>query len=108
MGSVLEVTETNFVETVVKSDIPVLVDFWSPTCQPCRLLAPVIDALASENNGEYKFAKINVYDAPQVGAQYGVDMLPTILFFHNGRVVERMLGVQDKDKLQETLDEITR
>jgi thioredoxin 1 len=106
MGRVFEVTETNFVDTVVKSDIPVLVDFWSPTCQPCRMLAPVIDALASENKGEYKFAKVNVYDAPQVGAQYGVDMLPTILFFHEGRVVERMLGVQDKDKLQETLDEI--
>lgn len=106
MSVVLEVTENDFIDVVLKSEIPVLVDFWSPSCGPCRMLAPVLDALAEENNGDYKFAKINVYEAPQIGAQYGIDMLPTLLFFHNGRVVERMIGVQDKDKLQDTLDEI--
>ncbi|HBT78180.1 MAG TPA: thioredoxin [Planctomycetaceae bacterium] len=106
MGEVCEVTERDFVDVVLKSEIPVLVDFWSPSCGPCRVLAPILDELASENNGEYGFAKVNVYEAPQIGSQYGIDMLPTLLFFHNGRVVERMMGVQDKEKLQEVLDEI--
>lgn len=106
MSTVVEVTEKDFIDIVLKSEVPVLVDFWSPTCGPCRMLAPVLDELASENNGYYRFAKINVYEAPQIGAQYGIDMLPTLLFFHEGRVVERMLGMQEKEKLQETLDEI--
>ncbi len=103
---VQHVTDDNFVDAVLNSETPVLVDFWSPSCGPCRTLAPVIDELASENDGEYRFAKVNIYDAPQIGTTYGVDMLPTLLFFHNGQVVDRMMGVQDKDRLQETLDQI--
>ncbi len=106
MAEVLEITERDFIEKVLKSEVPVLVDFWSPTCGPCRMLAPVLDELACENGADYRFAKVNVYETPQIGSQYGVDMLPTLLFFHRGRVVERMMGVQDKEKLQETLDDI--
>ena len=106
MSKVIDVEESDFIEMVLKSEVPVLVDFWSPSCAPCRLLGPVLDELAEENEEEFKFVKVNVYDAPRIGSQYGVDMLPTLLFFHEGRVVERMVGVQEKDKLQETLDEI--
>ncbi|MGL4943725.1 MAG: thioredoxin family protein [Thermoguttaceae bacterium] len=106
MASVLDVTEQDFVDVVVKSDVPVLVDFWSPTCVPCRQIAPVLDSLAAANDGEYKFVKVNVYDAPRVGAQYGVDTLPTLLCFSEGRVVERMIGVQSQRRLQDVLDNL--
>lgn len=106
MACVLDVTEQDFVDQVVKSEIPVLVDFWSPSCGPCRQLFPVLDALAAANDGEFRFVKVNVYDAPRVGAQYGVDMLPTLLVFNEGRVVERLIGVQTQRKLQAVLDEL--
>ncbi|MDR2757147.1 MAG: thioredoxin [Planctomycetaceae bacterium] len=106
MESILELTETNFDRNVLKSTIPVLVDFWSPSCGPCRMLAPVLEELAKENAGDAKIAKINIEQFPQIGAQFGVEMLPTLLFFNKGNVVERMVGAQSKNKLQNALDEI--
>lgn len=106
MGTVTEVGENDFEQVVVKSAIPVLVDFWSPSCGPCRMLVPILEALAEENAGDAKIAKVNVADFPVLGARYGVEMLPTILLFNDGQVVERMVGVQPKDKLQDALDEI--
>ncbi|MDR2116386.1 MAG: thioredoxin [Planctomycetaceae bacterium] len=106
MESILELTETDFDRNVLKSTIPVLVDFWSPSCLPCRMLVPVLEELAKENAGEIRIAKVNMAEFPQIGAKYGVDMLPTLLFFNNGNVVERMVGSQSKNKLQNALDEI--
>lgn len=104
--ALMEVVEQNFVEEVIKSEVPVVVDFWSPSCSPCRQLVPILESLAEENDGVCKFVKVNVYEAPRVGSQYGVDMLPTLLFFNRGRVVERMIGVQSHGKLQDILDDI--
>jgi thioredoxin 1 len=104
--SILELTETNFDRNVLKSTIPVLVDFWSPSCGPCRMLAPVLEELAKENVGDAKIAKVNIAQFPQIGARFGVEMLPTLLFFNKGNVVERMVGAQPKNKLQNALDEI--
>ena len=106
MGQVYELTESAFEAEVLKSEMPVLVDFWSPTCGPCRMLVPVLEELAAENAGDAKIAKVNVADFPMLGAKFGVDMLPTLLFFNQGTVVERMVGVQAKDKLQDALDEM--
>jgi thioredoxin 1 len=106
MELVLELTETDFDRNVLKSTIPVLVDFWSPSCGPCRMLAPVLEELAKENEGDAKIAKINIAQFPQIGAKFGVEMLPTLLFFNKGNVVERMVGAQPKNKLQNALDEI--
>ena len=106
MGQVIELTELSFESEVLKSVVPVLVDFWSPTCGPCRALVPVLDELADENDGDAKIAKVNIADFPMLGAKFGVDMLPTLLFFHEGGVVERMVGAQSKEKLQDALDEI--
>jgi thioredoxin 1 len=103
---VRELSENDFDQNVLKSDVPVLVDFWSPSCGPCRMLVPVLEELAEENDGDAKIAKVNVAEYPQIGAKYGIDMLPTLLFFNNGNVVERMVGTQSKDKLQNALDEI--
>ncbi len=106
MGQVLELLEAAFDKEVMQSSVPVLVDFWSPTCGPCRMLVPVLEELAEENEGDARIAKVNVADFPMLGAKFGVDMLPTLLFFKNGAVVERMAGVQSKDKLQDALDEM--
>lgn len=106
MTNVFELTDNNFDQEVITSDVPVLVDFWSPSCSPCRALVPILDDLAEENEGDAKIAKVNVAEFPMLGAKYGVEMLPTLLFFNNGSVVERMVGAQSKEKLQNALDEI--
>ena len=106
MSRILELTETNFDQTVLQSPVPVLVDFWSPSCMPCRALVPVLNALAEENGNDIRIAKVNAAECVALAAQYGVDMLPTLLFFSGGRVVERMVGAQSQEKIQNALDEI--
>ena len=105
MGNVIELSERDFDTVVLQSDVPVLVDFWSPSCGPCRLIAPLLDVLAKENGDSAKIVKINTFENMAVAARYGVDMLPTIMVFHNGNVVERMIGAVDKSRMQEALDE---
>ena len=105
MGTVIEVSERDFGTVVLQSAVPVLVDFWSPACVPCRLIAPVLDAMAVENGDTAKFVKINTFENMAVAARYGVDMLPTILIFRNSNVVERMVGAVDKARMQAALDQ---
>jgi len=105
MGHITELSDSNF-DTVLQSALPVLVDFWSPTCAPCRTLVPILEELAEENDGDATIAKVNAAQYPALIAQYGIDTLPTLLFFHRGKVVERMTGVQSKHKLQSALDDI--
>jgi len=102
----IELTETNFDQTVLQSPVPVLVDFWSPSCMPCRALVPVLAALAEENGDDVRIAKVNAAECVALAVKYGVEMLPTLLFFSGGKVVERMVGVQSQDKIQNALDEI--
>lgn len=106
MGKVIELTEKSFDEVVLKSDVPVLVDFWSPSCGPCRMLVPILEKLAEANEEEAVIAKFNVFDSTAISAKYGIDILPSLLFFNDGKVVQRMVGVHDYDKLQDTLDGI--
>ncbi|MDR0871670.1 MAG: thioredoxin [Planctomycetaceae bacterium] len=106
MSKTLKLTEENFSQQVLQSKVPVLVDFWSQSCGPCRQLAPVLDDLAEEYDGYAVIGKVNVAETPDLGAQFGIDMLPTLLLFHRGNVVERMSGMQTKEKLQDVLDEI--
>jgi len=104
MADVSEFTETNFEQEVLKSSEPVLVDFWAPWCGPCRMIAPVVEELASEYTGSVKIGKMNVDDSQGVASKYGVSSIPTLLLFKGGDVVERFVGVQPKAKLQEALD----
>ena len=105
MGNVIELLEQDFDAVVLQSDVPVLVDFWSTSCGPCRLIAPLLDELAAENGDEAKIVKVNAFENMNVASRYGVDMLPTIMIFNGGNVVERMVGVVDKARMQNAIDE---
>lgn len=103
-AGVLNFTDDNFEAEVLKSDRPVLVDFWAPWCGPCRLIAPTIDELASENGAKFSVGKLNIDDSPKTPSDYGVNGIPTLLVFKQGEVVQRFVGVTGKDELQRALE----
>ena len=92
-------TETNFRQDVLEQTRPVLVDFWAAWCGPCRVMAPVIDDLATEFAGRVSVGKVNVDDYPALAAQYGIRSIPTMLLFQNGQVVDQAVGVVSKQVL---------
>jgi thioredoxin 1 len=104
MANVAEFTDANFQEEVLHSAEPVLVDFWAPWCGPCRMIAPVVEELASEYGGSVKVGKLNIDDSPSAAASYGVSSIPTLMVFKGGDVIDRFVGVQPKAKLQQALD----
>ncbi|MEL7498066.1 MAG: thioredoxin [Planctomycetota bacterium] len=91
-------------KSVLESEQPVLVDFWGHGCPPCKRLGPVIDELATDNEGKSLVGKVNVHDHQELAVEYGISVIPTILLFKNGEVVERLQGYQDKTDLQALLD----
>ena len=101
---VVEFNDTNFDDEVIQSSEPVLVDFWAPWCSPCRQIAPLVEELAGENDGSAKVGKINVDESPNSAQSYGVSSIPTLMVFKNGEVVDRFVGVQPKNRLQEAID----
>ena len=102
-AGVLEFTDGNFQSEVLKSDQPVLVDFWAPWCGPCRRIAPMIDELAAENAGSAKIGKVNVDDNQQTAATYSVDSIPTLILFKNGQPVQKF-NIVPKSRVQEAID----
>ena len=101
---VQEVNDANFDSEVLQAGEPVLVDFWAPWCGPCRQLTPVIEELAGDNAGGSKIVKVNTDEAQESAQRYGVSSIPTIMVFKGGEVVERFVGPQPKDKLQQAID----
>lgn len=103
-GGVLELSQDNFEQEVLKSSTPVLVDLWAAWCGPCRMIAPLVEELAGTYQGKVTFGKLNVDDHPQLAAQYRVMNIPTLLLFKGGREIDRLVGVQPKQELIRRLD----
>lgn len=101
-------TDANFADEVMKSDILVLVDFFAVWCGPCKMMAPVIEELAEEYAGKVKIGKFDVDENPIVSGQFNIQSIPTILFIKNGTVVDKVMGVQSKDKLMDKLDALLK
>ena len=104
MGNAAEFTDANFQQEVLQSSEPVLVDFWAPWCGPCRMIGPVVEELAGKYSGPVKSGKINIDESSSAAQNYGVSSIPTLMVFKGGEVVERMVGVPTKARLQEVLD----
>jgi len=100
----LEVTDATFDEVVLKSDKPVMVDFWAAWCGPCRMVAPIMDQLTSEYEGKATIAKVDVDANQEFASKYGVRNIPTVLVFKNGEVVEKQVGVAPKSVYSGKID----
>lgn len=98
-------TDENFESEALKSELPVLIDFYADWCGPCKMMAPVIEELASEYEGIFKIGKLNVDDAPGIARKYRVMSIPTLLFIKNGEVVETIVGAVPKASLAEKLEQ---
>jgi len=99
MSAALAVDNQNFEEEVIKSPIPVLVDFWAPWCGPCKAIAPSVDALAEEMAGQLKVVKVNTDEAGEIAGRFGVMSIPTLLVIKGGEVVETLVGNQSKQAI---------
>jgi len=98
------VTDATFEQEVLKSDVPVLVDFWAPWCGPCRMIAPLIDQLAEEYAGKLKAVKLNTDESPSVATEYGIRSIPTVMIFKDGQKVDTVIGAVPKSTLTGTVE----
>jgi thioredoxin 1 len=104
MAAPIHVTDNEFEEKVLQSPTPVVVDFWAPWCGPCRMVAPILDELATEYDGKIVIAKVNTDENPQWAMKFGVQGIPTMLFVKDGELVNRMVGAAPKPSIQQKVD----
>jgi thioredoxin 1 len=100
---IVTVTDQDFEQQVLRSDLPVLVDFWAPWCGPCHTVAPVVEEIAAEQGGKLRVAKLNVDDSPQTAQRFGVLSIPTLTLFRGGQEHGRVIGAQGKEYIVRTL-----
>jgi thioredoxin 1 len=104
--NIVNLNQTNFAEEVLQSPTPVLVDFWAEWCGPCKMIAPVLEELASEYDGRVKIGKVNIDDHQTLATEYGIRAIPTLLLFKGGEVSEQIVGVRSKRDLKTSLDKV--
>src|SRR5258706_2655107 len=104
MKQTFEINEANFETEVLKSTRPVLVDFWAEWCGPCKMLAPVLDEIATEQSARVKVAKVNVDEKPSLAQRFSIQSIPTLLYFANGTLRNRTIGVVSKRRIVENLE----
>jgi thioredoxin 1 len=102
--NIVAVTDENFQQEVLESELPVLVDFWAPWCGPCRVVSPVVEELADEFVGKFKVAKLNTDENQETAMKYGIMSIPTLAVFQNGKVVDGVIGAVPKRVLKELMD----
>ena len=100
----ITLTDANFEQEILKSDLPCLVDFWAPWCGPCQAVGPVVEEIAKEYQGKLKVGKVNVDEAPKVASQYGIMSIPTLSVFKNGERVDTVVGASPKEQIISTID----
>ncbi|MEN6408585.1 MAG: thioredoxin [Anaerolineaceae bacterium] len=105
MSEPIHVTDAAFEETVLKSTLPVIVDFWAPWCGPCRMVAPILDKLATEYAGKMVVAKVNTDENPEWAGKYGVQGIPTMLMIANGKVIHRQVGALPEPMLRNVVSD---
>lgn len=106
MKPTVEITQENFESEVLRSSIPVLVDFYASWCGPCKMLAPVLEQVATENAGRFRIAKVDVEAQPELAQKFGIQALPTLLYFVNGEVRKQTLGAVSKKAILNQLEEL--
>ena len=104
MAKITEVGDNNFETEVLKSAVPVLVDFWAPWCGPCKAIAPIVEEIASQYDGKLKVAKLNVDDHPSTAAKYGIRGIPNLIIIRGGAVKEQIVGAVPKTRLVAAID----
>lgn len=99
----IEVTDANFKQEVMESELPCLLDFWAQWCMPCHMVSPVVEEIAREYKGKLKVCKVNVDEAPETSARYGIMSIPTLAIFKNGEAVDRIVGAVPKTEIEAAL-----
>lgn len=102
----MQFTDQNFEGEVLKSDKPVLVDFWAAWCGPCQLMGPIVEELAKELEGKYKIGKLNVDENRETASKYGIMSIPTLIIFKDGKEAKQLVGLQNKESLKEELEKM--
>ena len=107
-ANIVTLTDANFPQEVIKSTVPVLVDFWAEWCGPCKMIAPILDELASEYEGKVKIGKVNIDDFQNLATEYRINSIPTLLIFKGGQVEATIIGMKSKRDLKASLDHVTK